>query len=186
MASLKRAFGQIIEDAVPGLEAFADDAANRKSKYPCVDVAQNGHRSIRRFAGRTSYYKKDESGKPTHAVKHSTVATTLTFTVKAAGTKELSSEDRCLDLRNAVYAKLAVLQAQGALSIADPKTDEDLNVIRLAVTGMTDPAVDTTGEPIVHAASVEAEVQFREIIERPMNTFIKSAKVVHEVIHVGT
>ena len=173
--SLVRAIGQKINDEI-SLTAFADEAANAKtSTFPCVEVAfLRGFDVSRRFAGRSSMFRKDGGGHPTHAVKLRKYQSEIQLTVRAKGNSEDSSLAECRHWLTALREMFEDMEIRDeTVSFVDPKTSENQGVYRLHVGETTAPRIDTGGEPKTHVGTLTIQVWHRGESAKAMTTYIK-------------
>jgi len=173
--SLTRAIGQKILDEI-ALRPFGDEAANAKtSVFPNVEVSiVSGRAASRRFTGRTSYYRKDGDGHPTHAVKLRNYESVVQLTVRAKGDSVEASHAECTSLLDDLANLFEDLEIRDELvQFIDPVSSTNQGVYRIHVDEQTAPRIDTGGEPKTHVGTLRIQVWHRGETAKPMTTYIQ-------------
>lgn len=165
--SITRAIGKFITD-ITGLAAFEGETANRERALPCVEVALVESQVTRRFAGRVNWYTRATGDDPIKAVKQIHRTGTLRITVIAKAENDGSSEAKCVAHRDTIVSAInaAVFGASGP-ALSDPKAPgESVGIYRMRVGSVYGVRPDLTREPIVHEATINVTVQYRETYTR--------------------
>lgn len=174
MTSVTRAIGAFIT-TVTGLPCFEGETANRDRTLPCVEVAMGESTVVRKFCGLGAHWyipaTEDTAAK---AVKQIHRLATIRLTVVGKGEIDGSSEAKTVAHRDAIVTALEnAVYGSGGPVIRDPKfPSTSPGIYRLRVGSIFGVRPDLTREPIVHEASVNITVQYRETYTRDIDASI--------------
>lgn len=175
---LKRALAGMIQAAIPELNAFGDELANREKRYPELVILEIDSERKPFGCGGEAHVVRTPEGVLAARGRLVEESVDLRLTLSAPNDRELSGAEIVAGLTRRIGNMIdEIVHERPLRRVVDPVTGEDPCVTGLRTLGTNDLPPDFTGEPFLFKKAITIRVRYQQAYERPVEHRIERIDV---------